>query len=174
MSCSLPSLHLEEPLPPSHTVITPAQGCPHRAGPAWTSARRGRTHPQPRLQLQWLVQEAKRRDTETGRGTLTPSSCTTVGFTNLQLLRLQLKTPAKHQEPPEGLGFTQASSNHTYGIRLKQPPSLKSFRWVSSPHQQIKPQPRQLLAQITPSKGEMNLNPQQSCREVSREIHHRL
>jgi len=43
-----------------------------------------------------------------------------------RLLRLQLKTTAKHQEPPEGLDFIQAScraSNHSYGIRLKYPPS---------------------------------------------------
>lgn len=47
-----------------------------------------------------------------------------------RLLSFQLKTTAKHWEPPEGLDFIRAAcgaSSHSYGIRLKYPPSSEWF-----------------------------------------------
>lgn len=97
-SCSFLAWHLQEPLPP--------------------------------LRLLHRKQSSKTPKDMGTRSVFTLNMHCRWAMPTYRLLSFQLKTTAKHWEPPEGLDFIRAAcgaSSHSYGIRLKYPPSSKWF-----------------------------------------------
>lgn len=109
-----PSLHLEELLPVSHTITTPAQGCPHGAGPLQGEGEPTRS---PTGSCNGSCRK-QRGETERGQPRHPPHAG-----------RIHQHTAAEGSahstsKAPGGLDFTQASSNHTWARIVSEPEEL--------------------------------------------------
>lgn len=129
---------LEKLLPPSQTRH-PLPNAAHTQGWSCLDLHRWENPPTASHATQQLLYRKQKGETPKDlgmRSLYTHSTPHRWASPTYSLLRLQLKTTARHQKQPEGLDFIQAScraSNHSSGIRLQQPPSPEQFSMGSLP-----------------------------------------